>query len=215
MQAIKLKLATKTLLNPLANQWKKAAVEPVSLSGTPLHAQPSQYVRTSWAARAIGAVRHVTVQAARNQDHAFFRLSWPDDTEDGDYGDGTTFPDAAAVVFQLDEGAPIETLGQAGERVNAWYWRANRREGRGENLVAQGPATEVEAPGPAILTKAIWADGRWQLVIARTLRSTGADNVRLRTRSKVKVGFAIWEGSNQERAGLHSQSRDWRELRIE
>jgi complex iron-sulfur molybdoenzyme family reductase subunit gamma len=215
VHAIKLKLATKTLLNPLARQWDKVAAESVPLSGTPLHAQPSPYVRTSWATRSIGAVRHVTAQAVRNQDHAFFRLSWPDDTENSDYGDGTTFPDAAAVVFQLDDEAPIETLGQAGERVNAWYWRANQREGRGENLVAQGPATEAEARGPAILTKARWENGRWQLVMARTLRSTGADNVRLRTRSKVKVGVAIWEGSNQERAGLHSQSRDWRELRIE
>ena len=185
------------------------------MSGTPLHAQPSPYVRTSWATRPVGAVRHVTAQAVRNQDHAFFRLSWPDDTEDSGYGDGTTFPDAAAVIFQLDEGASIETLGQAGKRINAWYWRANQRDGRGENLVTQGPATETLAEGPAIITQARWEDGRWQLVIARTLRSSGADNVRLRTRSRVKVGFAIWEGSNQERAGLHGQSRDWRELRIE
>lgn len=215
MKAIKLKLATKTLLNPLARQWDKVAAESVPLSGTPLHAQPSPYVRMAWATRAIGAVRHVTAQAARNQDHAFFRLSWPDATENDGYGDGTTFPDAAAVVFQLDEGASIETLGQAGERVNAWYWRANQRDGQGENLVTRGPATETLAKGPAIITKARWKDDRWQLVIARTLRSGGDDNIRLRTRSKVKVGFAIWEGSNQERAGLHGQSRDWRELRIE
>jgi len=29
------------------------------------------------------------------------------------------------------------------------------------------------------------------------------------------VAFAVWEGSNQERAGLHSYSPDWQELVVE
>jgi hypothetical protein len=28
------------------------------------------------------------------------------------------------------------------------------------------------------------------------------------------VAFAVWEGSSQERAGLKSFSRDWKELEI-
>jgi hypothetical protein len=30
-----------------------------------------------------------------------------------------------------------------------------------------------------------------------------------------KVAFAVWEGSNQERAGLHSHSPEWLEFGIE
>jgi DMSO reductase family type II enzyme heme b subunit len=186
----------------------------VSLSGTPLHAQPSAYVRAAWATRAIGAVRHVTVKAAHNGECAFFRLDWADETNNGDYDDGSTFPDAAAVLFRLDSQSALETLGRPGGPVNLWYWRANRPD-EGENLVAEGSATEQPTAGPSIATRGAWDSGRWRIVIARTLATRNGDNVRLRPRSKVEVGFAVWEGSNQERAGLHSHSRVWRKLEIE
>lgn len=213
LQAIKLQLATKTLLNPTAPQWNKVPAESVSLSGTPLHAQPSAYVRAAWAARPIGAVRHLTAKAAHNGEYAFFRLDWADETNNSDYGDGSAFPDAAAVLFRLDESSPLDTLGCPGGRVNLWYWRANHADD-GENLVAEGPASEQPTSGPSIVTRGAWQDGRWRIVIARTLAATGGDTIRLRPRSRAQVGFAVWEGSNQERAGLHSQSRTWRELQI-
>jgi DMSO reductase family type II enzyme heme b subunit len=214
LQAIKLQLATKTLLNPIAPQWTKVPAEIVGLSGTPLHAQPSAYVRAAWATRAIGAVRQVSVKVAHNGEYAFFRLDWADENNNSDYGEGSTFPDAAAVLFRLEAQSPLETLGCPGGPVNMWYWRANRSD-EGKNLVAQGPATEQPTTGPSIATRGTWDNGRWRLVIARTLATKNGDNVRLRPRSKVEVGFAVWEGSNQERAGLHSHSRAWRELEIE
>lgn len=213
MQAIKLQLATKTLLNPLASQWSKVPSESVTLAGTPLHAQPSAYVRTAWASRPIGAVRHLTVQAAHNGEHAFFRLEWPDETNNSDYGDGSVFPDAAAVLFPLNGQSPLETMGSRDGPVNVWYWRANHPD-RGENLAAEGPATEQATSGPSVDTRGAWEDGRWRVVIARTLAAGNHDNVRLRPRSRIQVGFAVWEGSNQERAGLHSHSRAWRQLEI-
>lgn len=201
-------------MNPAASQWGKVPSESITLSGTPLHIQPSAYIRTSWAARQIGAVRHVTVKAAHNGEYAFFRLDWADDTDNSGYGDGSTFPDAAGVLFRLDKQSPLESLGSPGAPVNMWYWRANHA-GEGENLVVQGPATEQATTGPSIATRGAWDSGRWRIVIARTLAAKNGDNVRLRPRSKAEVGFAVWEGSNQERAGLHSHSRVWRELQIE
>ncbi len=41
MKATKLQLASATLLNPKAAQWKKVPVENIQLSGTPLHLQPA------------------------------------------------------------------------------------------------------------------------------------------------------------------------------
>lgn len=185
----------------------------MALSGTPLQVQPSAYVRTAWAARQIGAVRHLTVKAAHNGESAFFRLEWADDTNNSDYGDGSTFPDAAAVLFRLDPQSPLETLGSPDRPVNIWYWRANHGD-RGENLIARGPASEQPTTGPSIATRGDWDDGRWRIVIARTLAAGNGDNVRLRPRSRASVGFAVWQGSNQERAGLHSHSRVWRDLEV-
>ena len=42
MKAVKLQLATRTLLNPAAQQWAKVPAEEMIMGGTPLHQQPSK-----------------------------------------------------------------------------------------------------------------------------------------------------------------------------
>ena len=39
--------------------------------------------------------------------------------------------------------------------------------------------------------------------------------VQLAPGGAVKIGFAVWEGSNGERAGVKSFSKEWRELALE
>jgi DMSO reductase family type II enzyme heme b subunit len=111
MKAVKLHLANATLLNPKAPQWSKVPSEDIALAGTPLHEQPSRYVRTVWAGKQIGAVRLVRVQAAHNSQSIFFRLDWRDDTQNENYADGSVFPDAAAVVFPMNGAAPLDLDG--------------------------------------------------------------------------------------------------------
>src|SRR3990172_4669853 len=82
MKAMKLQLATRTLLNPAARQWAKVPAEEISLGGTPLHAQPTRYVRTTWAGKPLGAVRSVSVQAAHNGNDIAFRLEWADQAQE-------------------------------------------------------------------------------------------------------------------------------------
>jgi DMSO reductase family type II enzyme heme b subunit len=69
--------------------------------------------------------------------------------------------------------------------------------------------------GRGLQTGAKWADGRWAVVVGRILPAPAPDAVTLDPGSTASVAFAVWEGSNQERAGLHSCSRDWRPLEIE
>jgi DMSO reductase family type II enzyme heme b subunit len=205
MKAIRLQLANRTLLNPAAYQWQRAPVAHLALRGTEALAQPSQYIRTTWAGKHVGAVRSLAVQAAHNRQTLFFRLQWADPTHNPDYGDGTVFPDAAAVLFPENGEAPLNRMGSAGAGIDAWYWRANHAE-HGESLAFHGFATETRRPGPVILNSGVWADGGWSLVIGAPLavRAPGG-----------AVAFAVWEGSNQERAGLHSYTPEWQELSIE
>lgn len=215
MRAVKLQLATKTLLNPGAAQWNKVCLEEVRMSGTPINLQPSRYIRTVWAGKPVGAVRFLRVQAAHNGKHIFFRLEWADETRNADHGNGGIFPDAAAVLFPLNGDAPLENMGAAGAPINAWYWRANLPAETGQNLVMEGLATEEETQGRYIQTQAVWEKGCWRVVVARPLETGSGETVRLGTGKDARVGFAVWEGSSQERGSLHSYSKQWQELVIE
>jgi DMSO reductase family type II enzyme heme b subunit len=204
MKAIRLQLANKTLLNPSTRQWERAPRTHVALRGTEPSAQPSSYVRSAWAGKHVGAVRSLSVQAAHNRQTLFFRLEWADLTHNPDYGDGSVFPDAAAVLFPEDGEAPLYRMGAPAAGIAAWYWRANHQD-FGEALVFRGFATEERQSAPLVLNSASWVDGRWHVVIGAPFATVQAD----------KVAFAVWEGSNQERAGLHSHSQEWLEFGIE
>ena len=214
MKVVKLRLANSTLLDPAAAQWKKVAPEQVALGGTPLHKQPSRYVRTAWAGKAVGSVRSLKVQAAHNGKNIAIRLEWQDDSKDLDHGDGTTFPDAAGVLFPLNGEAPLESMGSPEAPVNAWYWRANLPEGEAQELIAKGAGTLEPASKSQTEARSRWYRGRWQVVLSRPLSVRG-DAVRFSTKKDAKVAFAVWEGSSQERAGLKSFSKSWQDLTIQ
>ena len=213
MKAAKLQLATRTLLNPAAQQWAKVPAEEISLGGTPLSEQPSRYVRAAWAGKPVGAVRFLKIQATHNGKDIAFRLEWADETENKDHGDGSVFPDAAGVLFPLNKDAPLESMGGPKAPVNAWFWRANLPEGEGQNLIARGAGTVQETSKSFAQTRAHWADGRWQVVLSRPLTIDG-DGVQLSPKQSTKVAFAVWEGSSQERGGLKSFSKHWLDLEI-
>ncbi len=215
MRAVKIQLATRTLLNPEAGQWVKVAAEELRMGGTPVQKQPSRYARTVWAGKPVGATRFLKVQAAHNGQDIVFRLEWRDDTKNVDHGDGTVFPDAAGVLFPLNGDAPLQTMGSEGAPVNAWYWRANLGDGQAQNIVAQGLGTVRQTEGSKVQSRALWKDGRWEVVFARPLGVNEGEAVRLEAKKPTKVAFAVWEGSSQERAGLKSFSREWQELVIE
>jgi DMSO reductase family type II enzyme heme b subunit len=202
MEAVKLQLANQTLLNPAAPQWQRAPEQRVALRGTEAHAQPSPYIRTVWAGKRIGVVRSLSLRAAHNRQSLFFRLEWVDPTHNPDHGDGSVFPDAAAVLFSSDDTPPLARMGAPGRPLEGWYWRADRME-HGESLRYEGLATEESLESPLVLTNASWQDGRWTVVIGAPVEAAAT-----------RVGFAVWDGGNQERAGLHSYSPEWLRLEV-
>jgi complex iron-sulfur molybdoenzyme family reductase subunit gamma len=215
MRAVKIQLATRTLLNPASPQWGRVPVEELRMGGTPLHLQPSRYVRTVWAGRPLGAVRFLKVQAAHNGKDLLIRLEWQDPSQDVDYGDGSHFPDAAGVLFPLDGDAPLLTMGSEDKPVNAWYWRASFQRDEAENIIARGLGTVEEMPKSYLQARARWAEGKWTVVFTRPLAIDGNEGVRLGSGQTVRVAFAVWEGASQERAGIKSFSKQWQELSIE
>jgi steroid C-25 hydroxylase gamma subunit len=201
------------LLDPDALDWGSVAQEVVSLDPTPLTSQPSVYVQTSWRDRPYGSLSQLAVRAAHNQRSLFFHLEWEDETEDGPPGDTDAFPDAAAVLFPEHEDAPLIGMGSPQQPVIAWFWRPDFEQPVA--VSATGVSTTVRHPDAALKTTGRYQDGRWRVVIARSLESPGAGVINVGPGGEKKVAFAVWQGSGRERAGIKAASMEWEPLSLE
>jgi DMSO reductase family type II enzyme heme b subunit len=215
MQVKRIRAKTEELLNPASQAWRQAPSTNVVLSPTPLEMQPTEYVRVSWTGRPYGKAPSVRVSTLHNGKAIFFRLRWEDASADGKIADINQFVDAAAVLFPVVEDAPLLGMGTRGKPVNAWFWRADWE--RPKNVAAEGMGTTERRDDPALAASARHTRGRWDVIFSRSLNGEGspAGTVTFAPGDVGKVAFAIWQGGNQERAGIKAFSPDWQELRIE
>jgi len=215
MQVKRTDAKTEELLDLSSQAWKQARKATVVLSPTPVEMQPTDYVRASWKGRPYGGASSMEVRALHNGTEIFFRLQWNDESPDGKIADINQFADAAAVLFPLVEDAPLIGMGAKGKPVNAWLWRPDWE--RPKNVAAQGMGTTQRRDDPALAAASRHARGRWNVVVSRSLngKSSPAGTVSLTPGTASKVAFAVWQGGNQERAGIKAFSPDWQELQIE
>lgn len=205
------------LLDPLASAWGTIPSEELKMVATPLANQPSEYIKASRDEKQIGKVRTLTVQTANNGTDIFFRLSWPDATKDVEFKDNNSFPDGCGIIMPLRGGdPPIEEMGSKQSPINAWLWKANLGDAA-HNTVGQGLGTTEFSKQEPIAAKAAWQNGTWAVVFARALAVPQLQDecTQLAPGGSVKIGFAVWDGSNGERAGVKSFSKEWRELKVE
>lgn len=212
----RVKAAGEALLDPRSPSWAGVAEEEIKLTATPLANQPSEYIKASRDERKIGKVRRIWVRAAHDGTRIFFRLSWEDTSKNERIVDTNIFPDGTGILFPVRGDPPIQEMGKKDNPVNAWFWRADFQD-KPKNVWAEGlGTTEYSAKSP-LEARSAWADGRWSVVLARPLRVDLPPDqaVELAPGAKTKVGFAVWEGSNGERGGIKSFSKEWRELVLE
>ncbi len=206
------------LLDPQAAAWRDAiAQELLQMAATPLANQPSEYIKASRNEREIGKVRNLVVQAVHNGSDIFFHLTWEDASKDAEISDINRFADGCGVLMPLNGGdPPIDEMGSQKAPVNAWFWRADFDD-QPRNTIAHGLGTTEFTKRCAIATRSFWANGAWAVVFTRPLAvpEQQDETVQLAPGRTVKIGFAVWEGSNGERAGVKSFSKEWRDLEIE
>lgn len=213
MKANRTPLSLARLLDPADAAWQQADATRLPLQGTPAAMQPTAAVRNHWQKKTIGAVASVEVRALCTDDALAFHLRWADAAATFDHGDNSRFPDAAAIALPLHADALLQTMGAPEAPLTAWYWRADSRE-QGFQVLARGPGS-TRIVDRAVRVGAGWADGRWQVVIARRLGNGGtADTIDLAPGQELRFGVAVWEGSHGERGGLKAFSGDWRPLRL-
>jgi steroid C-25 hydroxylase gamma subunit len=183
------------VVDPNAAAWDAAARERAELQPVPLQSQPTEYVRTVWANRAYGQAPEATVSALRDDDRVYVRIEWEDDPRPNG-----EFPDAAGVLF--GDGDSLATLGTPASPAVLWHWQEGRSESL--DLEARGPGLFQRSGAGGLASRGTLRDGRWAVVLSGALAV-----------ARRQVGVAVWNGSNEERAGLAAVSRQWLSLEFD
>ncbi|GAB4321302.1 MAG: hypothetical protein Kow0010_01590 [Dehalococcoidia bacterium] len=183
--------------DPGAAAWSKVPAERVALGPAPVEAQPNAYIRTKWASGGYGTTAEAALAVASDGQRLYVRIEWDDDA-----APNVEFPDAAAVVLGNGGQANPGTFGANANPVTVWYWE----DGRGEalNLVAEGPGVFRKQANGDIRAAANLANGRWQTVLSGPASAAASG----------QLGVAVWNGSNEERAGLGAVSQAWIALEL-
>ena len=208
------------LLDPASREWSGIPTVELKLQPTPITAQPSLYVQAKWKEKPYGVTRSVSVHAAHNGERLYFRLAWAADTSNDAIRDTDQFTDAAAVLFPVNGNAALGNMGSSQLPVNAWYWRSDLEEPF--SVTAQGIGTTTRTQDPELAAQGAYGDGGWNVVIRRRLvhaadasSSHSRGYVNLVAGASELVGFAVWQGADQERGGLKAVTLDWEPLEIE
>jgi DMSO reductase family type II enzyme heme b subunit len=119
-------------------------------------------------------------------------------------------------MFPLLENANPITMGDAQQPVNVWLWKADRDEPF--DVIARGYSTSQRRPASSsrLAARAAYRDGGWNLVFQRPLDRPGSGEfARFAPGRPSKIAFAVWEGSNAERAGQKAISGAFLDLELE
>lgn len=201
------------LLDPMSAAWGEAIATDVDLQATPITAQPSMYIQAKWGQDDYGQLASVSVKAAHNEERIYFRLEWEDPAADDGIRNTDQFADAVAVLFPVEDDAPLQSMGSPDQPVNAWYWRPDLEAPY--SITAQGTSTTRRTRDPELDAHGVYSSGRWSVVVRRKFESSGEGYVQLAPGETSKAAFGIWQGANQERGGLKAATLEWQPLEIE
>jgi DMSO reductase family type II enzyme heme b subunit len=103
-------------------------------------------------------------------------------------------------------------MGAPDAPIHILRWQANKEGLR--SILATGIGQSQ--PGPSLKTGAqAKAEGdAWSVVITRAL-GHGGEVAPLAAGKKTGIGFALWRGGNDERAGIKAFSIDWADLALD
>jgi steroid C-25 hydroxylase gamma subunit len=194
-------------LDPASSSWKKIKPADIALMPAPIGLQPTEYVRKSWEGRAYGKETSLQVASVHDGHTWAIRASWK-----GVSPTGRDFPDALAVALPVSGKPMLMMMGAPEAPIHIVRWAANK-EGA-QSVLATGIGQS--RPGAAIKCSAqAKADGdSWSVVISRPL-GIGNEIAPLVAGKQTGIGFALWCGGNDERAGIKAFSIDWVELTLD
>jgi DMSO reductase family type II enzyme heme b subunit len=195
---------------PGSTLWASVPLAAVEMAPAPLGLQPTAYVIVSWTDRSYGELPGLSMAAVHDGSRIAVWLAWPDATQDD--GKGEAFPDGAAITFPVSGDPILVQMGSPDAPIHAVQWQARGNATRSVLMTGIGSSR----PGPAVAEAATgsYADGTWRLVLSRSLEAPEGGAV-LKPGAPSRIGIAVWNGSNQERAGIKAASVDWVDFQLE
>jgi len=110
---------------------------------------------------------------------------------------------------------PHMVQGDSAHPVNLWHWRADWQEDdedhavREENAAGYKAAPGIQpAPGQQAQGRGVFDDGRWTVVLKRSLRTKDTGDVQLETGRLIPLAVNVWNGANEE-FGLRRTVSSW------
>ncbi len=190
--------------------WQSVPAESVELVPAPMEMQPNGFIQAQYRNHEYGKTPFVEAQSVHDGTTLAVRLRWP--AEKPFNGGREGFPDGAAIAFPVKGEPALWTMGTDDEPVQFIQWRALKNEVR--SVVAWGIGSSLPGTAVSEAVTAGWSQGHWTIVMLRTLAG-GPEAATLEPGSATQIGFAVWNGSNDERAGLKAVSVDWTPLEID
>lgn len=181
--------------SPASPAWANVEKQSVPLGAVALEKQPTAYIREAWAAKPYAQTKSVDVAAASDGERLYVRLEWADDARPNG-----EFQDAAGAMF--GSGA-LATMGDESAPLDLWYWEHGRDAAL--NLSSRGPGVVTKQDNSNVDAHAALNGGRWSVVLSGPAASAASG----------RLGVAVWNGSNDERAGLGAVSQDWLALELD
>jgi len=204
-------------LDTSARIWRSARPTRVSIQG-------QVRVRPFWINNAVDMLE---VRALYNEDEIGFLIEWDDPVHDEKHDEGQEvigvrtryvsafgeiprepgiFRDSVAVQFPVATAlgkAPF-FRGDANNPLNLWIWKSDL-DANGKRPVEDSNARGIRVPlknqseaGQQVRGKGFWRDGRWRVVMIRSLQTTDRDDVQFEKDQIIPMNFNVWDGSNGE-----------------
>lgn len=185
---------------PNAGDWSEVPASDVPLTSAPSGAPNADDT----------TVEEIDVQSATTEDRLYLRLRWTDATRDANVSQFRSFTDAVAVQFPANRSSrPPIAMGGQDNRVNVWYWGSDTGT---QELIAGGTGSTTAVQSPAIEAEGSYEgsgeNATWTVVYSRSLEAPGENRTSIDEDGDLDVAFAVWNGSNGERAGQKAVS-EW------
>ena len=195
---------------PQSPGWQGVDATDVEMVPAPLGLQPTEYVQVSWEDRPYGLLELASLKAVHDGAKIAVQLSWADAQPSTGAGEG--FPDGAALGFPVRGEPELMQMGSADAPMQFVQWQASKSQAR--SVLAKGIGSTLPGASVAETANGSWSGGRWTVVFTRSLAGSG-ESASLVPGSTTQIGIAVWNGSNEERAGIKAVSPDWTELTLD
>jgi DMSO reductase family type II enzyme heme b subunit len=173
----------------------------VSLIPAPTVTQPGGYVPVAYADRGTPRTTQAEIAVAAVGKGWKITLAWACGKPVQDMANETDkFVDACAVLVPQVADAPWMSMGEPGKALQGLLWRPDKSAPFLIHAEGLGSVKRTPAPASAKVSGA-WRNGRWQVVFE--LPEWPA------LEKQRQIALAVWQGQEQERAGLKSISAGW------